>query len=197
MMMPSVLSLAFPDENPSLNRSGGALIIVFLIVALALDGLLTSLQSKRLAPIGTVLAFGMGFILLAGSTSQNFDLVFNQFNHQFRNNAWNTSELGSVIRQFADTYGSEETAWVVPYPHWVDTRLVGYRADVPERDYALWRDDIPQTLEESGAKMFLVKPEDVETLDLLAELYPTGVLKLYDSAMDGRDFYMYSVPPKQ
>ena len=197
LMMPSILSLAFPEENPSLNRSGGALIVVFLIVALAFDGLLTNLQSRRLSPIGSGLAVGLGIILLAGSVFQNFDLVFVQFNNQFRNNAWNTSELGGVIRQYADSYGSEQTAWVVPYPHWVDTRLVGYRAGVPEYDYALWREDISRTVDEPGAKLFLLKPEDMETLDLLTELYPTGVIKLYDSAVDGRDFYMFTVPPNR
>ena len=34
LMMPSILSLAFPAENPALNRMGGAIIPVFLIVGL-------------------------------------------------------------------------------------------------------------------------------------------------------------------
>ena len=46
LMLPSILSLAFPDENPSLNRTGGAIIPVFLIAALALEGLLTGLYRR-------------------------------------------------------------------------------------------------------------------------------------------------------
>jgi len=196
-VMPSILALAFPEENPSLNRTGGALVVVFLIVALAFDGLVTALKSKRLSPGGGWLAWLLTAVLLYWSASQNYDLVFNTYAQQFQNNAWNTSELGAVIRQFADSSGAEDSAWVVPYPHWVDTRLVGIRAGFPERDYALWSENISDTLVDVRAKLFLVKPEDEATIQILRDFYPTGVLRLYDSQVDGRDFYMYSVPPME
>ncbi len=44
LMLPSILALAFPSENPEMNRTGGALVPTFLIVALALDGLITGLR---------------------------------------------------------------------------------------------------------------------------------------------------------
>jgi hypothetical protein len=196
-VLPSALSLAFPEENPSLNRTGGALIIVFLIIGLAFDAMLRTLQSRRLAPGGVWLSWVLCVFLFTWSGSQNYDLVFNQYATQFRTNAWNTSELGAVIRQFADSAGSQDSAWVIPYPHWVDTRLVGIRAGFPEKDYALWRDNIVETIDDSRPKMYLVKPEDSETIDLLRSLYPTGVLFLYDAYVDGRDFYIYSVPPAE
>ncbi len=195
LMVPSILSIAFPDENPSLNRTGGALIVVFVIVAIALDGLYTALKSDSLKPVGKWLGLGLAAILMVFSASQNFDLVFRQFDQQFRANAWNTSELGAVIRQFADTAGAEDSAWVVPYPHWVDTRLVGIRAGFPQRDYALWRDQIGETVGDPRAKLYLVKPDDIETLDLLEEIYPASVTRLYESQVPGRDFYIVSVPP--
>ena len=68
LMMPSILSLAFPEENPSLNRTGGALVVVFLIVGLAFDGLLTALKSKGLSPGGRLvgMAAGSDAIILVG-----------------------------------------------------------------------------------------------------------------------------------
>jgi hypothetical protein len=195
LLIPSILSLAFPAENPSLNRTGGALIPVFIIVGLAVDGLLTSLKRRQLAPMGNWVAGGLGLIFVIWAGSQNYDLVFNQFDQQFRQNAWNTSEMGAIIRQFTDTTGAEDSAWVVPYPHWVDTRLVGIRAGYPERDYALWGEEIPTTLSDPRPKLFLVKPEDTENLELLQNLYPSGVWRLYESLSAGRDFFMYSVPP--
>ncbi|MBM3143393.1 MAG: glycosyltransferase family 39 protein [Chloroflexi bacterium] len=198
LMMTSVLSLAFPGENPSLNRTGGALIPVFLIVGIALDGLLTTLEGSLNRPLwGQRLAGGVGVLLLAWSCAQDYDLVFRQYTNYFALASWNTSELGAVIRQFADTIGEEDTAWVVPYPHWVDTRLVGIRAGVPLRDYALWPDQLSQTLDDPRAKLFLFKPEDVTAMETLRELYPTGVLQLYDSEIEGKDFYVYFVPPAQ
>ena len=39
LMMPSILSLAFPEENPSLNRTSGAIIPVFIIAAIGFEGI--------------------------------------------------------------------------------------------------------------------------------------------------------------
>ena len=47
LMLPSILSLAFPTENPALNRASGAMVPVFLVVGLAADSLITSLGSAR------------------------------------------------------------------------------------------------------------------------------------------------------
>jgi len=196
-MMPSILSIAFPEENPSLNRSGGALIIIFIIVALAFDGFLNAIKALSTKSGVRWLAAGIGFFLIVGAAWQNYDLVFNQYANQFKTNAWNTSELGAVIRQFADTTGDDENAWVIPYPHWVDTRLVGVRAGFPERDFALWPTDISETGNDNQPKMFLIKPEDSDTIILLQKLYPFGVLNLFESQVEGRDFYMFSVPPSE
>ncbi|MBC8506762.1 MAG: glycosyltransferase family 39 protein [Anaerolineales bacterium] len=196
LMMPSILSLAFPAENPSLNRTGGALIPVFLIVALALDGLLTTLKRSLNNPVwGARLAWGVGLLLLAWSCAQNYDLVFRQYSNYFALASWNTSELGAVIRQFADSTGDEDSAWVVPYPHWVDTRLVGIKAGFPERDYALWPEQLSETLDDPRVKMFLFKPEDTTALETLRDLYPLGSIQLYDSEIEGKNFYIYFVPP--
>ncbi|MCK5313821.1 MAG: glycosyltransferase family 39 protein, partial [Anaerolineales bacterium] len=46
LMLPSVLSLAFPAENPSLNRAAGAIVPVFLILGIALDALLDVFEKK-------------------------------------------------------------------------------------------------------------------------------------------------------
>jgi hypothetical protein len=198
LLMPSVLSLAFPEENPSLNRTGGAVIPVFLMVGLGLDGLLTSLEGSLRHPFwGRRLAWGVGLLLLAGSCFQNYQLVFEDYRTQFARGAWNTSELGAVIRQFADTVGSEDSAWVVPYPHWVDTRLVGINAGVPGRDYALWVDQLPQTLDDPRVKLFLFKPEDTEAKQTLRALYPNGALQLHASAIEDKEFYIYMVPPEE
>ncbi len=198
LLLPSVLSLAFPAENPSLNRTGGALIPVFILVGIGLDGLMTNLQgSLRRQPTRAGLAWGLGFLLFIGACTQNYDLVFRDYQTQFVRSAWNTSELGGVIRQFADTVGAEDKAWVVPYPHWVDTRLVGIHAGVPGYDYALWPDQLSQSLEVTGPKLFLFKPEDEEARQTLEGLYPQGALQLYDSGVAGKDFYVYFVPAEE
>jgi len=215
LAMPSILSLAFPGENPALNRAGGAYIPAFLLAALALDGLLGAVSRRNGGQAGASgkiragiawgpapsLAWGLGLLLLSASAVQNYDLVFRQYADQFDGGAWNSSEMGAVIKEFGQTYGTTDTAWIVPYPHWVDTRLPGVWAGIPNRDFAMWRENLPDTVELPGPKLFLVKanvsgsPEnDQETLDALEELYPQGRLELHPSDVEGHEFWVFFVP---
>lgn len=195
LMLPSILSLAFPAENPSLNRMAGAIVPVFVIVALALDAFIQSIQSNIKTRRGMWLAWAMALVLIAFSASQNYDLVFNQYQSVFKLSSWNTTEMGQVIQDFSDSVGAADTAWVVAFPHWVDTRLVGINAGYPQRDYAIWPDHIADTAADPRAKLFLVKLDDEGGLATLKEVYPQGVLQTYDSAVENHDFYMFFVPP--
>ena len=133
LLMPSILSLAFPGENPSLNRTGGAAVVVFVIAAQALEGLYQAWSGvnaggKSSGIRQSWVALGMVSLLLLVSIQQNYRLVFETFATEFRDGAWNTSDMGRVIRAFVAEGNSVEQAWVVPFPYWVDTRLVGIQA---------------------------------------------------------------------
>ena len=194
LMLPSILSLAFPDENPALNRASGAIVPVFLIIAISLDGLMSALERRSAPKTGSTWSWGMATILIFFSAMGNYDLVFNQYQRAYELSSWNTSEMGEVVHDFGAMYGSTETTYVVPYPYWVDTRLVGMIAGDTTRDYAIPPDQIPTTLSDSRPKMFLVYPEDQPSLDLLRQLFPQGNLSTYASHI-GKNFYIYMVPP--
>jgi len=197
LLLPSILSLAFPAENPSLNRMSGAIVPVFLIVAISLDGLMSSLE-KKLDPMrGPRLAWGMAVVLFLLALLQNYNLVFDEYYQVYRQSAWNTSEMGKVIQQFSRSVGSPDTAWVIAYPHWVDTRLVGINAGYPTKDYAIWSDKLAETIGDPRAKLFLVKPDDAQGLQALRSLYPQGVLQEYISQVEYHNFSMFFVPPQQ
>lgn len=117
LMMPSILSLAFPEENPSLNRTGGAIVPVFIIAAIGLVTFLQTVANQLKPRPGQAVAAMLGIVLLVGAGYQNFDLVFRQFDRQFMAGAWNTSQIGHVIRAFADSIGNPDSAYVVPYPY--------------------------------------------------------------------------------
>jgi hypothetical protein len=197
-LMPSILSLAFPAENPSLNRTGGAAVVVFVIAALALDGIYTGLlrareNSSRLRG----LAAGVVLALLLISSLQNYSLVFDTFATQFLRGAWNTSDMGKVIRSFVAAGNSPDNAFVVPFPYWVDTRLVGIQSGYPTKDFALWRDDLPRSQAVPGSKLFIVKEEDRDSLVVLRNLYPSGQIGHFTSPLEGKNFWIYSVPDNQ
>lgn len=194
LMLPSILSLAFPDENPSLNRSGAALIPVFLLLGLALDGLMGAFEKQIRRPWGSRAAWALVVVLFCGSALQNYDLVFRQYQEVYEQSSWNTSEIGTIIRDFTETVGDSEHAWVVAFPYWVDTRLAGINAGFPTRDYAIWPEAIPTTAGDQQTKLFILNLDDTQGLAVLQNTFPQGVLSLYPSRVEGKDFYIFFVP---
>ena len=193
LMLPSILSIAFPDENPSLNRSSGAIIPVFIIIAIAIENLIINLRSNITGRAGKWISTGMVLVLAGFSMQTNARLVFVDYYQQFKSRAWNTSEIGAVIEEFADTIGDEDHAWVVPYPHWVDTRLVGIHVVDQVRDFALRQKDILGTETVAAPKLYIFKPVDEETYQILRDLYPDGIIEKFESEVEGRDFMLYYV----
>ena len=194
LMLPSILSLAFPEENPALNRTAGAIIPVFLIIAICLDGILSAIERASQGKTGRVAAFLTAAVLVFFSARQNYNLVFDEYLRIYREAAGNTSEMGQVIRGFIDSVGSADSAWVVGYPYWVDTRLVSIQAEVPIRDYAIWPQDFNTTLNVPSPKLFIINTEDMEDLTVLKTLYPSAMVSTYTSSIPGRDFLVMLVP---
>lgn len=197
LQMPSILSLAFPDENPALNRMGGAYIPVFIIAALALDGLMRAIESAWEGSSSKRFAWTAASIVLLVTAWLNYDLVFNQYATMFRQNSWNTSEMGAAIRDFANTIGTPDSAYVVAFPHWVDTRLVAMNAGFPLKDYAIWPENIAQTSSVPAPKLFLLRPDDELGLRTLYLVYPKGVQSVYESQVASHNFYLFYVLPEQ
>jgi hypothetical protein len=208
LQLPSTLSLAYPGENPALNRAGGAYISAFLLAALALDGLISAIGIgkpglNRSEGRRAIISWGLLGLLLIGSARQNYDLVFRQYYQSFRAGSWNSSDMGQVIKDFEQTNGTQfvNNIWIVPFPYWVDTRLPAVWAGIPNRDMAMWRENLPDTVESQGPKLFMVKANtddpngnDQETLNVLESLYPNGTLRLFDSDVPGHDFWIFTVP---
>ncbi len=194
LQLPSTLSLAFPAENPATNRAAGAIVPVFILAGLGFaaipDWIETHWKGRRTVGISLVFT---GLLLLTASRL-NFHLVFREYQDLFLRSAWNTSEAGAVIQNFAESIGDYETAHVVAYPHWVDTRLVGINAGQPTRDYAISVEELANTTSESRPQLFLLHPDDEESLQKLKELYPFARVTEYPNNIEGKNFIILSVP---
>ncbi|MBM3121448.1 MAG: hypothetical protein FJZ97_04600 [Chloroflexi bacterium] len=194
LLLPSILSLAFPSENPAPNRASGAILPVFVLAAIPLAALPEwaerwwgGVRARRWG-WAAVLALCVGAALL------NHRLVFVDYALQYRRSAWNTSDMGGVIRGFAESVGSFETAHVVAYPYWVDTRMPGIWAGRPTVDYAVWPDQLDPLTTETRAQLFIVNTQDQQAIERLQALFPAGTFALFDSPEEGHDFLIYSVP---
>jgi 4-amino-4-deoxy-L-arabinose transferase-like glycosyltransferase len=197
LQLPSILSLAFPEENPALNRAAGALVPTFLVVAVALDSLLAGITTRMSRRSGAALTGLLVVGLFSWSAFQNYNLVFNQYATDYSNGSWNSSEMGAVIKQFGQSYGSTDNSWIVPYPYWVDTRLPGVWAGIPNRDFAIWPQDFSTTVTVQGPKLFIVNVQDTTDIEGLGALYPQGIWSRFISKtkLPGKDFMIFFIPP--
>jgi len=195
-MAPSILSLAFPNENPAPNRAAGAMIPAFTLAGFGLASILIGIRQAWPRRVGLVAAGGTGLLLLTLAGANNYRMQFQDFMTVYRARSLNTGDAGRVVRGFAESVGSYETAHVVPFPFWMDTRLVAFQAGRPGIDYALKPEDIQGLAGETAAQLFLVNIDDVESMTQLEELFPTGVAERFVAAVEGHDFWIYFVPQR-
>jgi hypothetical protein len=85
---------------------------------------------------------------------------------------------------------------MMAFPYWVDGRLVGINAGVPQVDYSTSVDQLSSLTTEIRAQLFLVNPTDTNALTRLRELFPWGQLTTRTSDQPGHDFLVYFVPAR-
>lgn len=194
LLLPSSLSLAFPIENPSTNRSSVAIPLVFTFVGLAPGLLIRAIQrtGNRLARMAVVLCLGL---LLGVAGYLNYQSYFVDYAAQFNTYAWNASELARVIRGFADTCGSLGQAYIAPWPYFADGRAVAF--ELGDWQWYNLLDDLTGLEEQAtrpGNKLYLVHFADQDSLDRLGQVYPQAQVRRYRSSTPGHDFWIVFVP---
>ncbi|MFN2274666.1 MAG: hypothetical protein ACK2TX_07450, partial [Anaerolineales bacterium] len=88
-----------------------------------------------------------------------------------------------------------ETAHVVGYPYWMDTRLVAMNAGRATTDYAIWPDAFDELRNEPRAQLLLLNPDDVDSLEYLRTLFPQGSIRRWVSDLPGKDIVIFFIPP--
>ena len=191
-MLPSTLSLAFPAENPCLNRTAGALIPVMIIASVGFCCIfdLFAQVLRRNTAMTAALCVITGLFLL-NIISHNYDLIFKQYAYEYNRSAWNTTQIGEVIKGFANSFGSYKDAYVVPYPHWVDTRLVGINAGDPGKDYSFDKSLISSLPDDGHPRLFIYRDDDTEAADTVRARFPNGIEQLHIGPYSGKNFYSY------
>jgi hypothetical protein len=195
LMLPSILALAFPNENPSPSRLGGAVVPIICIAVIGFQSFLTSLWNKWRSNAGKWAVAALALLIVFFSARQNYTIVFDDYNRDYANATWNSKQIGEVCKAFIDSVGTPETCYVSGLGNWVDTRLVAMVAGYPTSDFALWPDNFEESLINPSAKLFIVKADQVEALAKLQALYPQGFITLYTSPVEGRDFIAFFVSP--
>jgi len=194
LLLPSALSLAFPEENPSMSRALDASLPTFILAGSGLAVVFSSYRQNLAGRKGLIISIAAAILLLFGAARQNYRLTFTDYKDTYRSSSWNASEMALVIREFGDTIGAYDAVWVMGYPHWVDARIVALEAGKMGSDLSLLPQDLPQSVEKPGAKLFLLHSEDKESMDALQLTYPQGFLTTHYADQAGKNFLVFLVP---
>lgn len=195
LLLPSILALALPGENPSLARAIAAVPVVFLIPALTLALMTDFLRTLIPGTDGVRTGVVVLSVLIAAAGAQNLDLTLRQYPEQYKLNCENASEIGTFIRRFSQTIGSGEDAYFIPFPYWVDHRIVNVYAGMPiNSEKFVWPEDIPSFEFTGRPTLFLLLAEDEDSLELLKQTFPTGYYGFVESSFPVRDFVFFIVP---
>lgn len=198
-LLPSVLSLAYPGENPSAVRMGAAIPYVYACAAVAVYSLLQAVRRMRPVPLQQPALWLLSAALVAGLVGVNYYRYFVLYDRQYRSWSPNTSEIGAVVRQFVACCGEMGNVYHVAWPHWADTRNIAIVAgDITWRNALSDDEAIRETVTRgSGAKLYVLHPDDTAHVALLERLFPEGTLQRYVSATPGHDFWVFLVPAEE
>jgi hypothetical protein len=194
LLLPSILSLAFPGENPSVVRMGGAVPWVMIIAALPLVIIVTRLRSLP-ARRGEIVAGLLLATLAVIAIQYNYEWYFVRYDANIRRSLWNATEMGTELREFIAEGGDAANAYHVSYPWWVDTRNIGINAGYPRWANSLGGDKwLGSHALGDGPRIYFLFPDDAASLRRLVWLFPRGQIEIYDSAWEGKDFVIFRVP---
>jgi hypothetical protein len=195
LLLPSILSLAMPNENPSLARANAAVPVVFLMPAFGLLLLTDYLRGLVPGRSGIWVGAGLAALLIALGASQDFDLTLRQYPATYRLNSENASELGLFMKNFAATIGRPEDTYFIPYPYWVDDRIVNIEAGFPiDSVHYVFSEDIPGFEFSGRPTLFLLLSTDVDSLEALRQRFPDGYYAVVASAFPNHDYIFFIVP---
>ena len=198
LLLPSTLSLAFPNENPSVVRAAGAIPFVFLLAAVPLALLLHRLRSILGDLWGQRAGLAVVALLVLFSARHAYTWYFVTYDSQYRHSAMNSSEMAQALLGITDTFGDIQHVYHKAYPYWVDTRAIAINmGDITWRNAILDINGFEPQLNDPAAKLYLVHPQDNEALAWLSQHYPEGYARTVHSRTPGKDFVLFFVPVRK
>lgn len=192
LTLPSTLAIAFPHENPSLNRAGPAIPVVFLLMALPFAYLARGIWRERLVPrVAGLAALAAGAVF---SVQQNSHAYFVRFGASYDHLIDHSMEMAEVIKQYRARGVPISQTYLLAVDFWVDARNIALELDDPG-----WSDThnivppkVPEGLE-ARPLVFLYRSTDTERLEKLRELYPGGSGRTMPQKHPDRNFAVYVV----
>jgi hypothetical protein len=177
LLLPSIMILRYPEQNPSFTRTSGAIPIAVVLPALGLHALGGGL--RRAIP---GLAGAAASILAVGAVAATVSLLsfgtyFSDYKDLYVSRILNSSEIADVISDFGRENDGLDNTYLRSAPYWVDTRAVALEVgDLAWGDtnvvYEL-KQAVPH-LSKPGPLLYVMHADDKEFLNWLRRHYPRG-----------------------
>lgn len=193
LLLPSILALAWPRENPSVVRAGGALPVVMMLAALPLWAIVqaaTRLWSRPGHRARQVAGAAIISGVLATIAQQNTSVYFGPYAEQYLQNANNSSEIAHAIQVRAAEIGGIEHAFLLLWPHWVDTRAVGLNMGAPRWHNVLESVPLISDDAQNQVRLVVLPMEATAHLSTIQTLWPGARVELVSSRVPSKSFYV-------
>ena len=194
LTLASTLALAFPVENPGINRAAVAIPSVLVLAGLPVVWLL---QQARGAGLGRKVLVGAAVAGLAAvSIQQNYEGYFVRFRDEQIKILDPTLDVVRLMRKYRDERGVPfDNAYLLGTTGWIDGRCIDF--EIGDR---LWSAPhsipagrpIPLILDRP--LLFFVHPSDTAHRDELKAAFPDGKEELQAQPFPDRSYYTYFVP---
>ncbi|MGI8424776.1 MAG: glycosyltransferase family 39 protein [Chloroflexota bacterium] len=197
-LVPSIISVAFPAENPGNLRTGMAMPFAMLLAALPLVIIARRIRVWVGGRIGGGMAGIFVAALLVPIIGTNYDQYFRIYHEQFARSSQHTSYVSRAVLGFVALGGVREDVHIMVWPHWFDLRLVAASAGNVRWDPGIR--SIDEALSKDGVarlRLYIVHPDDAQSLQKLRSWYPGGIehtRALWE--LGGRPWFVtYILPP--
>lgn len=189
LTLPSTLSLAFPEENPSINRSGTAIPAVFVVASLAVVALLP----RRRGAMQIAASVGLSVLLLF-SVALNFRQYFVDFHDSYDRSEHHAIPMARVLDGYRKQGVPLRQMYLLYSDFWVDGRNIAFELGDPSwsSTQILPTGEMPPPTP-ARPLVFLHTPG----APILAELkrtYPGGNERVVLETFSDRNFAVYYVP---
>ncbi len=205
MMLPSVLTIAYPIENPSASRISGTLPGIYLLIALPLALIVLALP-RLIGRVGVALAVVGVALVMWVSYDNNAPTYFEDYQQAYSSASLPYSVGGRVLSDFAAANGYGN-AFIIAYPYWWDHRALAIEAGrIDWSNTILTIEGIPLYLHDALLRqndlrldptrdlLFFLSPDDLSAQEFLEENFPDGQLETVVTYQAAHPFNLYRVP---
>ena len=134
MLLPSALSTAFPEANPSSSRAFNVIAGVYALAAMPMALISEALRRTFGKRIGAGLALLFCGLIALFAYGQNRHTYFSLYARNYQANTWPHTEAGEALRGFVVSDGAVGNVFSVGFVHWWDYRAIGIEAGYMDID---------------------------------------------------------------